>query len=128
MLGMVEGHPAGSDAAHVTTLREERLEFEMIDHEVAPHATDLAQRDRSRRCLREAKARNARHDDRERVLLPTAESLRMCERVDHAKEFDDRTGPAMGDDQGPRILAGTAFHDEVDIEVVDTRPIVREAV
>ena len=53
---------------------------------------------------------------------------RIDERRDHLLKFDDRAGPAMGDDQRQRRRLLRAHMQEVDVEPVDLGGELIEAV
>jgi hypothetical protein len=80
------------------------------------------------RLAREAVARQRRTDDVERVLGIAAVGDRVGQRPDHLLELDDRAGPAVGDEQRRRRRDGRLHVDEMDVETVDLRLELREAV
>src|SRR6516164_5738292 len=49
----------------------------------------------------------------------TAVRRRIDQRLNHLLKFDDRAGPAMGDDERQRRRIFRAYMDEVDVEPVD---------
>ena len=71
------------------------------------------------RLAREPVPREGRNDHMERILGLAAERGGVSERTDEIEQLDDRSGPAVGDDQRQGALVTRRDVDEVDVEIVD---------
>ena len=77
---------------------------------------------------REAEAGQRRTDDVKRVGGVAAVRGRIGQRLDHLVELDDRTRPAMGDDQRHRFRVRRADVQEMNVEPVDLGGELRKAI
>ena len=73
-------------------------------------------------------ARDRRNDDVERVGGVAAVCRRIGKRADDVQHLDDRTRPAVRDDQRQRVLVRRLDVDEVDVETVDLRDELRQRI
>src|ERR1700730_4420185 len=81
-----------------------------------------------RRLVGEAKARERRHYDIERILSPSAMCGRVGQRPNNVPEEEYRAWPSMGEDYRQRVRMFRANVDEMNAEAIDLGPILRKPV
>ena len=120
--------PATDPGAPVATLRAVLLVAEAC-HELGVDVGDLLRTHaRFARLVGEAVARHRRRNHVERILRAAAMCDGVGQRSDDLQELDDRSGPAVRDDDGQSIRLGRALVDEVNIQAVDFGLVVVECV
>ena len=126
--GVLRAERGGHRGAPVAALRAVARVAQAI-HQLGPGRGDAIDAPAGGRGLgREAEAGQGRADHVEGVGGIAAVLHRIDQRFDHLVELDDRTGPAMGDDQrhGPGVRR--AHVEEMDVESVDLGGELREAI
>ena len=121
-----QGHLFGDERSPIAALRDVPVVSEAL------HQHDPRPRDARRipagfgRLAGKAVARHRRDHHVERIRCGSAVRSGIGERVDDLQQLDDRTGPAVRDDDRQRTLM-LGFHmDEVDVEAVDLGDEVRQ--
>src|SRR5882724_11422305 len=80
------------------------------------------------RLVGEAKARERRHDDMERVLRPSPVASGIAERADNLHELNDRSRPAVRENDRQSVLMRGPHVDEMNANPVDLCTKLREGV
>ena len=81
-----------------------------------------------RRLVRKAVTRQRRRYDVKGVLRLAAEGCRIGERRNDFVKFDDRSRPAVGEDDRQRVRVFRPRMDEVDVQAVDLGAELREGI
>src|SRR4029077_16023342 len=83
---------------------------------------------RLHRLVGEGEARERRHDDMERVLLPSPVPGGIAERADDLHELHDRSRPSVRENDRERVPVRRAHVDEVNAEPVDLGAVLWKGV
>ena len=126
--GCVRAHLFGDDRAPIAALRHELRVAEAL-HQHDPRACDVLRIPADgARLAREAVAGHRRNHHMERVRGAAAVCGGIRERFDDLHLLDDRSGPAVRDDDRQRVLVFRANMDEVNVEPVDLGDEIRHRV
>ena len=127
-LGRLAAHRVGDGRAHVAALGGVAVIAEAA-YELRPRSGDAADVPAGlRRLGREAVAGHGRQHDVERVRGGAAVRGQVGERADDLEQLEDRTGPAVRDDQRQRACVRRLHVDEVDVFPVDLGGELRQRV
>ena len=124
----VSPHRFGDDRPPITALGDIARIPQPV-HQLRPGSRDaVGVPPRRGRLRREAETGHRRKHQIERILGAPAMRRRVRERTDGLQQFDDRAGPAVRHDQRQRVGVGRANVDEVDVETIEARHELRQAV
>ena len=115
----------GDDGPPVSSLGGEALVAEHVGHELDPQLRGAAPVHAGRsQWAREAVARQRRHYDVEGVRQIAAVLLWMGERPDQLRVVPEGPGPAVGEHDRQRAVAGALLVQVVNADAVDLDPVV----
>ena len=120
--------PGGDHRAPVATLRQVGPIAQHLGHQGVEQAGRRALADRSRGLGGKAEAGQGGHDQVEGVGGLPAEPAGEGQLLDRAPELVMRTRPAVGDDEGPAPVRFADNVQEMEVEILDPRGELREAV
>ena len=127
-VGMLRRLPAADDAAPVAPLRAVALVAEPLHQLADDPRHPLRVVAAAGRLVGEAVPGDRRRHHVEGVGRVAAVVGRIDQQRDDLVELHDRAGPAVGDHQRQRVLVGRPLVDEVDVQPLDVRLEVVEAV
>ena len=121
-----QGHLFGDERSPIAALRDKPVVAEAL-HQHGPRFRDARRIPAGfGRLAGKAVARHRRDHDVERVGLGAAVRRGVGERIDDLQQLDDRTGPAVRDDDRQRTLMLRLHVDEVDVQPVDLGDEMRQ--
>jgi hypothetical protein len=106
----------------------ERFVAEFVSHQAVPEISDAEGEAGSGRWTGEAEARQARHDDVERVGLVGIVRDRVGQHSNHALETDERVGEAVREDEREWVRSAASLVNEMNTHAVDVGTEVRESI
>src|SRR3712207_3128780 len=125
---MVERDPCRDACSPVAPLRQIAWVAENLPHQDVEQTSRGPWPGCAGRTTREAKTRQRRHHDIERILGYTAMAARKRERFHDRPILVERTGPAMGQEQGAAAFRLTYDMNKMEIASVSRGDCLREAV